>query len=176
MFGSHNCTYTVHIVCSHLQLMRSKGPLTETSAFPFENYYSELRGSFQPGTKSPLKQMIQSTILRRKLVHHCCEESIFISAHDSALECNTLIYTYDGSYKFYKILSIHETYVICNPQGRYPSIFPETSDLNWSLIGVFAKGGVSNEKMNIPIIAIKGKVIPVLNYLLTCPINVLREK
>ena len=63
LFSVHNCTYNTHIIGSHLLLMRRNGPLSFTSAFPFESFYAELRHSFTPGTISPLKQMIQKVIL-----------------------------------------------------------------------------------------------------------------
>ena len=158
--------------------MISKGPLTNTSAFPFENYYSELQNSFQPGTKSPLKQMLQATILKRKLSPHCCQDSIYISNHDTELECNTLIYTFDieQNYQMYKIIKITASSVLCKPQGRFDLTFKETPELKWGKVGVFKKGGIGATEKYISINEIKGKVISVTNYLITCPINVLREK
>ena len=129
--------------------MRAKGPLTQTSAFKFEIFYSGLRNSLVPGTKSTLKQMVQNTVLKQKLSPHFCKQSLYISDHDTALECNTLVYTYNGSCEFYKIISIHDDTVICNPQGKNPCTFMETSNLNWSLIGVFLKGGISSKKVKL---------------------------
>ena len=36
LFGLPNCTYSVHVLCCHLMAIRELGPLTSTSAFPFE--------------------------------------------------------------------------------------------------------------------------------------------
>ena len=55
LFGVQNCTYNTHIVGGHVIEMRFHGPLTETSAFPFESFYGELRNSFVPGAPSTLK-------------------------------------------------------------------------------------------------------------------------
>ena len=97
LFGKTNCSYTIHIICSHLLRMRAKGPLTDTSAFKFESFYGELRNSFQPGTISPLKQMLQAVLLKRTLGYHCCQLSIHYSPKDTALECNSLIYTFENN-------------------------------------------------------------------------------
>ena len=69
LFGNKNCSYSVHIVSSHLQKIRGHNPLTETSAFKYENFYSEIRRSYVPGTKANLKQIFQRTILKRKLLN-----------------------------------------------------------------------------------------------------------
>ena len=42
LFGVKNCPYTIHMVGSHLIEMRYHGPLTATSAFPFESFYGEM--------------------------------------------------------------------------------------------------------------------------------------
>ena len=111
LFGSYNCTYTVHVVCSHLLLIRNKEPLTATSAFPFENFYSELRHSYAPGTPSTLKQIFQSVLLKTILAHHCCSDTIYYSAKDTALECNSLVYTYtNGTHQMYKIKKYMSNY------------------------------------------------------------------
>ena len=91
LFGVQNCSYTVHVVCSHLLDIRNNTPLTDTSAFPFEIFYSELRHSYAPGTPNTLKQIFQATLLKRILGHHCCKDSIFYSPKDTTLECNSLI-------------------------------------------------------------------------------------
>ena len=48
--GQKQCSYSIHVVCSHLLQIRGKHPLTTTSAFKFESYYSEMKQCFQPGT------------------------------------------------------------------------------------------------------------------------------
>ena len=85
LFGIRNCTYSLHVICSHLLKMRQKGPLTFTSAFIFENFYGELRNSFVPGTPSPVKQMMETVILKRSLSHHCCQNTIFFSHKNTCL-------------------------------------------------------------------------------------------
>lgn len=177
LFGPVNCTYSVHVVSSHLMQMRAEGPLTETSAFRFEAFYAELRKSFQPGTVSVLKQMMQSILLKRILSHHVCQESIYFSPKDTALESNSIIYLYvNNVHVIYKILSIENEILTCNQIGNHEAEFPHTNMLNWSSVGVYRKGGLSSETVFVNKKDVAGKVIRVGKYLMTCPANVLREK
>lgn len=177
IFGTKNCTYSVHVVSSHLRKMRENGPLTETSAFKFEAFYGELRNAFQPGTVSVLKQMLQTVLLKRILSKHVCSEKIYYSAKDTALECNSLVYVYRNNTHFmYKIKKIENNDFICNRLGNHPYESEHTSVLNWQTVGVYRKGGLCSENVTIKREDIAGKVNKVQNYLITCPANVLREK
>ena len=180
LFTVKNCTYNTHVFSSHLLQMRSRGPLTETSAFSFEAFYAELRRSFTPGTVSPVKQMLQKVMLRRSLTSHCCQTSIHLAAKDTQLECNSLIYTFlNNSHHFFVIDNIdndNPDILNCYAQGRFPFCFNETPALNWSAVGVYKLGPVSEEITQVHRCHVRGKVIKVLNYLITCPINILREK
>ena len=178
LFGEKNCTYSIHVLSCHLLQMRTKGPLTETSAFIFESFYAELRNSFQPGTQSVIKQMMQTVILKRILSKHVCNESIYLRVKDTALECNCLIYVYDSnSHVIYKIKSIQENgQLICNQLGNHEVVFEHTSMLNWSSVGVYRKGGLSSIDVIVQRDKVAGKVIKVGKFLITCPINILREK
>ena len=107
LFGAKNCTYTVHIVASHLLDMRVHGPLTETSAFNFESFYAELRRSFVPGTPDPLKQILQKVMMKRHLSLHTCSLPIHYSQKDTPLESNSMIYIYyNNEHQFFKICEI----------------------------------------------------------------------
>ena len=132
-----------------------------TSAFSFESFYAELRHSFTPGTMSPVKQMLEKVILRRALSHHCCETSIFLSAKNTQLECNNLFYTFsNNTHNMYLIESVdeHDNDVLnCYVQGRYVCHFPETPDLNWSSVGVYKLGGLSDEIVQVNKSCVKGK-------------------
>ena len=178
LFGERNCTYSIHVMCCHLLKMRSQGPLTETSAFRFESFYGELRKSFQPGTVSVLKQMFQSVLLKRILSKHVCNETIYLSVKDTALECNSLIYTYESNaHVVYKIKDIEENgQLICNQLGNFEVDFPSTSMLDWSTVGVYRRGGLSSINVIVPKYKVAGKVLKVGKNLVTCPNNILREK
>lgn len=177
LYGPKNCTYSIHVAISHVLHIRKYGPLTETSAFRFESFYAELRRSFQPGSVSVVKQMFQNILLKRILAHHVCSESIYYSAKDTALECNSLIYVYqNNSHLIYKILSIEDENFICNQMGNHEIDMPLTSMLNWSSVGVYRKGGLSSENVTIKKENVAGKVMCVEKHLITCPVNILREK
>lgn len=179
LFGSNNCTYNTHVFGTHLMEMRVHGPLTLTSAFGFETFYGEMRNSFTPGTQSQLKQIMEKTLMKRALSYHCCNKSLYFSERDSPLECNSLVYCYvANAYQFYKIIEVQADTLICYKQGKFPFEFKETTylNLNWAQIGVFKKGGLMNTPTIVQKSKIAGKVLNVGEYLITCPINVLREK
>ena len=178
LFHARNCSYNTHVVSSHLSKIRFHGPLTLTSAFGFESFYGEMRQAFTPGTQSPLKQIMQKILLKRLISSHCCEFKIYYSPKDTALECNSYVYTFcDKEYSIFKIVSIeNDTTFHCLKVGKYEASFPETPTLNWSKVGVFKAGGVSDEFVTIERDNVAGKVIRVLNHFITCPLNVLQEK
>ena len=177
LFGVQNCPYTVHVVISHLVEMRFHGPLTATSAFLFESFYSEMRTSFVPGTQSTLKQILSNVLLKRIIVDHKCQNDIYISAKNPPRECNNLIYTFHQNvYTIYLVKSVNNNLLTCQIQDTLTCSFPETPTLNWGIVGVFKKGELLPDEVVIERQQVKGKVLNVKNYLLTCPINILREK
>lgn len=177
LFGDRNCTYNTHIVGSHLMEMRFHGPLTLTSAFGFESFYSELRRSYTAGTQSTLKQCLSKILLKRNISYHCCENSIYFSKTETNMENNTIVYKFiDLTHKMFKIIDIQGDNLICHRQGRYKHTFPELNEVNWSHVGVYEKGPISNEIVTIPKLEVHGKVMQVENLLITCPNNILREK
>ena len=175
LFGESNCSYSIHVLCCHLLQIRQLGPLTETSAFKFESFYGEIRKSFTPGTPSTLKQILETIMLKRSLCTHSCEKSIHLSNYDTALECNSLVYTYINE-DMYKIVDVIEDELICHPQGKFLCEFEETPELNWSSVGVFNKGATSTEIVKVPQSSVAGKVLKVGNHLITCAENILKEK
>lgn len=177
LFGEINCTYNTHVVSAHLREMRYHGPLTFTSAFPFENFYGELRNSFTPGTQSTLKQIFERIMIKRTLGHHRCVKSLLLTAHDTPLECNTLIYTYKhSSYRIYKIFEINEEDLICKEIETEECSFDDAPKrMKWSKIGVFFEGSLKNDIIVIPSESVGGKVVRVGKYLITCPCDVLNE-
>lgn len=177
IFGMNNCSYNTHVVGSHLLEMRYSGPLTETSAFNFESFYGEIRNSFVPGTKSTLKQILSNILIKRSLSYHCCENSIYFSEKVTLTEDNSLIYLYENrEHHIYKILAVKEETVICKKVGRYDFNFPEMPKLNMSHIGVYKRGPMLNDEVELEKKKICGKVFSVLDFYITCPNNVLREK
>ena len=94
--------------------------------------------------------------------------------------CDSLIYTFiNNKYTLYKVMSIdaNTNTVTCYKHGMYKCTFNEVPHLNWTKIGVFKRGGVSELDMEtISRKDIAGKVLHVNQFLLTCPNNVLQEK
>lgn len=177
LFGARNCSYNTHVCGSHLLEMRPYGPLTLTSAFPFESFYGELRNCFVPGTVSPLKQIMSNVLIKRAISNHCCESGIYISEKDTPMECNSLVYTFENDqYQFYKVIQKNDDNLLCKNIDKLNCIFRETPHLNWGSVGVFKQGNVSEEILNISMSIVKGKLLKVNDLLLTCPLNVLREK
>lgn len=176
LFGVYNCSYNTHIMGSHIADMRFNGPLTTTSAFPFESFYGELRNSFVPGTCSTLKQILSNVLIKRVINNHVCENTIYISEKETPLECNNMIYTFEnGKYNIYKVTKVSGENLTCHKQEKLICNFNEIQ-LNWSIVGVFKKGNISPEEHVVTRSEVKGKIIVVNNFLITCPSNVLREK
>ena len=179
LFGAFNCSYNVHIVGGHIVEMRVHGPLTMSSAFGFEHFYGELRHSFVPGTQSPLKQAFQKIMLKRALSHHSCAPPIEYTNHETALECNNLVYTYrHNEYNFFKIVDVvnDDKTLKCLKFDIVPHFFPETPNLRWEKVGVFEQEGIGNDLVNVDVDLVQGKLIKIDNLLLTCPNNILEEK
>lgn len=177
LFGERNCTYNTHVVGSHLMDMRCHGPLTQTSAFSFENFYGEMRNAFTPGTQSPLKQIFEKILIKRALGPHNCFKKLIFSDHDTALECNTLIYVYKhSSYNIYCIVKILEKELICNKIETVQCQFNDApARLKWEKIGVFEEGPVGTDFIVVLPENVSGKVLRVDKYLITCPNDILSE-
>ena len=180
MYGPNNCTYSIHIVCSHLLQMRGKSPLTSRSAFCFESFYSEMKNLFCPGTISPLKQVLQNTIMKRKIGNHQCQNSIVFNAKPKKenRENNHSVYTLtENGHNFYSIISSNDddTYT-CVKQGKFNASFNDIIKKNWSDVGVYKLGPLCTVPVVIKKKDIAGKVIQVNNHLITYPNNVLLEQ
>ena len=180
LFGQVNCTYSIHVI-SHLLLVRGSRPLTYKSAFKFESFFSEMRNLFQPGTTSTLKQILQNCYIKRMLEYHTCEKKIVYGPpkNTTIKENNSLIYTYneDDELCIYSIIEIldHNSYN-CNMQGKFPAKFAQTPEYDWSDVGVFKIGPVSEETYVVQENMICGKVVKVNGFLITFPNNVLMDQ
>lgn len=181
LFGEKNCSYSIHLVGSHLLQIRGDEPLPSTSAFPFENFYGEMRNAFVPGTSSTAKQILRNILIKRILGKHNCEASIYLSPNDTPSECNSMVYVYEPNegrfpHKMYKITSIDDDVLTCQTMGKYEATFEETPNVDWTSVGVYKRGGILTDPVLINRNQVSGKVLSVHDYLITCPNNVLREK
>ena len=187
LFGPQNCSYSIHVVSSHLLLMRGNRPFTYKSAFKFENFFAEMKNLFHAGSVSPLKQILQNCYVKRMLEYHVCDKPSFYSPvkkpkpgtkFNPGKENNSLVYIYNENetYTMYSINEIiNEETFTCNVQGKFKLKSHLTPEYDWSTVGVFKLGPKSEEKVTINKRDICGKVLKVNNYLITCPHNVLHE-
>ena len=187
-YGKNNCTYSIHVVPSHLLLIRGNRPLTFKSAFKFENFYSEMRNLFHAGSVSPLKQVLQNCFVKRLLENHVCEKTTFFNVEKKPVpgkkfnppkETNNLIYTISESYDIDMFIIeeiIDSDTFRCKIQGKFKLKLDLTPEYNWSDVGVYKLGPISEEFNIIKRSEIKGKFIKVNGYLITCPNNVLHEQ
>ena len=179
LFGASNCSYNTHVVGSHLIEIRCHGPLTLTSAFGFESFYGEVRQSFCPGTVSPLKQIMEKVLLKRALGPHTCKQKMTLTTHETSLECNNLVYTFENRrYSLYKIIEIQEDEQMlkCVKISTRKKKFVDAFTLNWESVGVFELQSITDDIVEIDMSSVAGKIVKCNNILLTCPKNVLEEK
>ena len=188
VYGQNNCTYSIHVTGSHLLQMRGNRPLTFKSAFKFESFFSEMRNLFQPGTVSPLKQILQNCFVKRLLENHHCEKTTFFNTEkkpqegkkfNPPKENNHLIYTVSEDFKIdmYEIDEIIDSNNFrCKMQGKFKLKIDLTPEYDWSHVGVYRTGPLSEEYEHVKRENIKGKVLKVNGYLITCPLNVLHEQ
>ena len=181
-FGEKNCSYSIHIVPSHILRIRGSNPLTARSAFKYENFYSEMKNLFQPGTTAPLKQILQNTMMKRTLEKHYCSKPIqydCVKVPNVGKENNSMVYIFneEKKYEFYNIIKINEnnTYE-CTEQGKFEYNSDLTPEINWSSVGVFRQGPRGTDIKVLKKSELHGKVIKVDNCLITCPLNVLKEQ
>ena len=179
MHGQHNCTYSIHLIGSHMLQIRGDDPLTSRSAFKFENFYSEMRNMYHPGSIATSKQIILNCFMKRQLEKHYCEKSIFYDVEKRGRENNSLVYymNEEKKYSFFKIIKVNPNGTFtCNPQGKYPFQSEIAKELKWEKVGVFKVGPFSTEEVVIERKQIEGKIIKVNDLFITCPNNVLREQ
>ena len=67
----------------------------------------------------------------------------------------------------YKIHAIHENLLLCNEQGYLKTTYKKTSEIDWSLEGVFKEGGISENTITLNKMEIHGKVLKISHLLIT---------
>ena len=184
VYGPINCTYSTHMVGDHMLQIRGDEPLTERSAFIYENFYAEMKNLFCPGTQSPTKQILKNCFMKRQLEDHQCQTKIKYSEMpppekiNIGKENNYSVYVLsENGHDMYNIVQINnDNTFTCIKQGKFEAKFDELKNLSWSDVGVYKLGPTCDIPVTIQKGQIAGKVIHVDNYLITCPNNVLREK
>lgn len=85
-FGPDELHYNVHSF-HHLMRVRALGPLTETSAYRFEDQYGVMKRAFVPGTPSTGKQALKKCFLSLRFGKHHCRKKLHLHArHTSAVD------------------------------------------------------------------------------------------
>lgn len=180
MYGSQNCTYSIHNVGSHILKIRGDVPLSERSAFLFESFYSEMKNLFCAGTSSPLKQILQNCYMKRQLEKHRCSKKIKYQKppKKEVRENNSSIYVLtNNGHEMYNIFDENpDGSFNCHKQGKFEATFNDTIKKNWKHVGVYKLGPTGNIPVKINRNEIAGKVIKVNEYLITCPNHVLQEQ
>ena len=178
VYGMNNASYNVHMVC-HMKEIRSQGKLTDTSTFPQESYYGEMRNSYVTGTCSTGKQLLQHAYLKRQLPHSKRRRSLRFRDKKTSRTDDTLIYIFEnGAYKFYKIIKIqNDGQYMCHRIGKRQFEPQETAveKLKWETVGVFKFAAFTNQEITLSRNQISGKAIIVKDLIMTCPTNVLQE-
>ena len=147
-----------------------------------------MRNSFHPGSMSTVKQVLQNTYVKRLLEYHTCEKNTFFKPEkkpkpgvkfNPGKENNHSIYVFNENetISMYSIQEvIDDQKFLCKIQGKFPFKSELTPEYDWSTVGVFKTGPISDETKIIHRHEISGKVIKVNGYLITCPNNVLHEQ
>ena len=182
LFGAGNCTYSVHQVGAHLHnVIRKLGPVTETSAFPFEYGYSKMRRRFK-GSNNPIKQIMTNCLLEittKDSGTHKCRPSPAYSPWHTQRAHNNLVYTFqEGAYQFYEITGVHEEEPITvftaqkflMVHYRHPAC-----PLQYHQVGVFQRTYTTTPQHLLLKSHIKGKVILMDKAMVAVPANVLQE-
>ena len=177
--GHGNATYNVHQL-THLALIRQKGPLCKTSAFPFEDMFSFIRNGFFPGSPNPVLQIFQH-IFHRRRVGHTCRRKIAISARGTRRVDDSLFYTFkENEYAFYQLQDDEEDIDFFvgggNVKARQILAYEEEDPLvPLNSVGVFISDAIDQDTTDVPVSDIAGKAILVGNYIMSVPNGTLRE-
>ena len=75
--GNKHISYNVHVFGEHLNKIRQRGPLQETSAFDFEDAYGTILRCFKVGTSSIGKQALSNMLfLTGRTNGHICKKTL----------------------------------------------------------------------------------------------------
>ena len=180
VYSIETCSYNVHFL-GHILHQRIQGPMTATSAFPFEGLFSVMLRSLVPGTRSTTKQAHVGAYANYKAGRngHACKKRIkYAPVTRNCSDDDSLIYTETG---FWKITSIPEPNVY---ECKRVRVMPwevackhgVQGKLKMSLVGAYQYAGTDeNDTSIIQRCDIKGKLIHVSDYILKIPKDILYE-
>lgn len=158
-FSEYNCTYNGHVF-NHLLKVRALGPLSDNSAFPFEDHYAVVKKNYRVGTKSIGKQAISNGLLALKS-GHACNKRIFIGKHETRKVNDGIVFMEDG--KLVTIVSSDERRLEGKTVAVQNGYFP-LMGLNFNDVLVFKKDERKNAKtehVTYDLSLVRGKCIVV---------------
>ncbi len=171
-FGLPNCSYNVHTL-SHALLVRELGPLTETSAFRFEDQYQTLKEAFVSGTMSTGLQAMENLYLGLRQDHRC-RKSVNLMGRKTSKVNDRVVYL--KSKKVVEISGVYDTFaegkVIETEPGLH--LLPGR-DFNSVLSFRLDQSGHSRADVTFSLRDIVGKCVECCGIISVIPTNVLRE-
>ena len=172
-FGQYNCVYNVHCF-THLERYRQFGPLTTTSAFPFECYFGDAKRAIVPGTTSTGKQCVFKTYAMYAHEKHVCEKQLILSCKEPKPDAkvqNNLVYL--RNWQIVKLTSMDNDSFV--GQVVQKGIYQPVPDLRFDEIGVFCYKKVTDIMVSFTRNEVLGKVMHVQDVLVTLPKSLLLE-
>jgi hypothetical protein len=168
---------------SHMDIVRRQGPLTSTSAAPFESSYAFVKRSYQEGTQSIGKQAMTNRYLYlgsegvfdgRQWVHQCDIKLRLRSKNKKTKHVDdSLCYVYNEPYyRFYEVQSsTKEDVDVLEIDAEEFSKY----NLNFSRVGMYKDGKATGELSTLRVEDLSGKAVRVGGYIFSIPRNVLGD-
>ncbi len=153
-FKAENCTYNTHVF-SHVDLVRELGPLWETSATAFEDFYAILKRNYREGTTATGSQALLNSLLALMSGHHCVRPRIVTITSTSRLE-DRFIYTRDGRIMKLTHLGDNELRGVAVPMLRVTGL---VRGLDFSDVLVYRVDGNGHTESTIQPSDVIGKVV-----------------
>ena len=99
-FGNKQISYNVHIFGEHLNKIRQRGPLQDSSAFAFEDAYGTILRCFKVGTTSIGKQALTNMLFLagRSKGHYCQKTVSFAPGNTTSRIRDDFIQAVDGHF------------------------------------------------------------------------------
>ncbi len=171
-FGKENCVFNVHTF-HHVMEVRDLGPLTETSAYRYEDEYQHLKNAYAAGTASTGLQALKNLYVAT-LSGHSCEKSIELRGRCTSQVNDRILYLRDG--RILEVTTIEDDLV----EG---TIIPLEGGLHlipgcdFNLVLCFKRSkyaSTSPKNVATSLREVAGKVIDCCDILSVVPLNVLR--
>ena len=178
--GDQNCTYVVHQVGAHLHnIVRKKGPLHLTNAYPFEYAYSKMRRRYK-GTNNTVKQILSNSLLEHATStheNHKCTRGVHYSAWRTSKAHDCIVYSFEDKFQIYRIEGPHPIHKDSFVAKKFVmrNFVHAATKLPFHQVGMFQKTLPTALTHRLLKSKICGKVIILDNVMITVPSNILAE-